>query len=360
MIGDTTLNPDGTFNFCWNLYPFLLLNCRRSYFYKVKQWNGSAWVYIYDGAAAHQYFNADQFANLETLLGQSCGQAPPPPGTDFATLQQIGSTPSYLLHSNWNGATSAGMDLTQVSAFGLSTPPANGGLVDFGSYEDAPWAQTLSFLLYFHPGLEALNAFYYRLSMVPSDASGNPLSGATPTPIKNSVSWSKWVPDGTGWTTASQNLGPNSPGGQDGLFQIPYPDDALWLGDQFHQYLDTTTLSSGIPQPDGTTTSNGRYLLVLELFDKTGKRMIPAGAPGNPGDIPTNFTYLRWLTATGTGSMANVQYPALTHLLWVDNRAVYGGIEDMDVSGIGSSSECQFLAALAHRSFRSDSAHTTS
>ena len=35
-VGETTVNPDGTFNFCWE--PFLLFNCRRSYFYKVRQW----------------------------------------------------------------------------------------------------------------------------------------------------------------------------------------------------------------------------------------------------------------------------------------------------------------------------------
>jgi hypothetical protein len=333
MVGETVVNPDGTFNFCWEQFPFLLINCRRSYFYKVKQWNGVAWVYIYDGAAARQYFNADQYAALETLLGQTCGQPPPPPGTDFAMLQQIGGTSSYLLHSNWGGASSTDVDLTQTSEFGLSTPPQNGGLVDFGGYTDAPWAQTLNFLLYFHPGLEALGVFYYRLSIVAADATGSPQGGATPVPFPGSVAWAQWVLDGSGnWVTQGQILGPVSKGAQNGLFQIPYADDALWLGDQFHQSLDTTKYA------------NGRYLIVLELFDKTGKRLIPAGAPADPGDIPTNFTFLRWLAASGTGSTATVPYAALTHLLWIDNRHVYGAIEDLDVSGVASSKECQFLS----------------
>jgi len=341
QVGETPVNPDGTFNFCWEQFPFLLFNCRRSYFYKVKQWNGVAWDYIYDGAAAYQYFNADQFANLQTILGQACGQAPPPPGTDFAMLQQIGGTSSYSLHSHWNGANGADVDLTQTSEYGLNSPPADGGLVDFGGYLGAPWAQTLSFLLYFHPGLEALGAYYYRLSIVAADATGNPQGGATPAPIMNPVAWSAWVLDVHGnWVPQAQALGPVSQGGENGLFQIPYADDALWLGGQYHQYLDTTKYA------------NGRYLLVLELFDKAGQRLIPAGAPADVGDVPTNFTFLRWLTASGSGSTATVPYAALTHLFWFDNRPVYGKIEDLDVNGVASSSECQFLSGPGSSQFQ--------
>ena len=341
LVGETPVNPDGTFNFCWEQFPFLLINCRRSYFYKVKQWNGVSWTYIYDGAAAYQYFNADQFANLQTFLGESCGQAPPPPGTDFAMLQQIGGTSSYLLHSNWNGANGADVDLTQTGEFGLNAPPANGGLVDFGGYTNAPWAQTLSFLLYFHPGLEALGVFYYRLSIVAADATGNPQGGAPPAPIMNSLSWSEWVLDIHGnWVPQAQGLGPVSKGSQNGLFQVPYAADALWLGGQFHQYLDTTKFA------------NGRYLLVMELFDKNGNRLIPAGAPADAGDIATNFEFLRWLTASGTGSTSTVPYAALTHLFWIDNRPVYGAIEDLDVDGMASSAECQFLSGPGTSQFQ--------
>lgn len=341
MLGETTVNPDGTFSFCWEQFPFILFNCRRSYFYKVKQWDGTAWVYIYDGAAAYQYFNADQFANLTTVLGQYCGQSVPPPGTDFAMLQQIGGTSSYLLHSNWNGASVADVDLSQASEFAMTTPPSSGGLVDFGPYINAPWAQTLSFLLYFHPGLEALGVVYYRLSIVAADLNGNPSGGASPSPIMNSVAWSEWVLDGSGhWTTQAQVLGPVSKGTQNGLFQIPYADDALWLGGQFHQYLDTTRLA------------NGRYLLVMEVFDKSGNRLIPAGAPADAGDVPTNFEFLRWLTATGPGATATVPFAALTHLFWVDNRPVVGKIEDLDVNGHGSKQECQFLSGPGTSNFQ--------
>jgi hypothetical protein len=158
------------------------------------------------------------------------------------TDRDLGGTPSYLFHSNWNGANSADVDLTQTSEFGLNSPPASAGLVDFGGYTNAPWAKELEFLLYFHPGLKALGAFYYRLSIVPADASGNPLGGATLAPITTPVNWSKWVIGSDGnWTTTPQLLGPVPANTKPGLIQIPYADDALWLGDQFHQKLDTTT-----------------------------------------------------------------------------------------------------------------------
>src|SRR5262249_32639795 len=156
-----------------------------------------------------------------------------------------------------------------------------------------------------------------------ADTTGNPQSGATPAPILNSVAWSHWVTDAQGhWVPQAQVLGPVTRGAQNGLFRIPYDDDALWLGDQFHQYLDTTQYA------------NGRYLLVLELFDNAGNRLIPAGAPADAGDRPTNFAFLRWLTASGTNSTATVPYAALTHLFWFDNRHVYGKIEDLDVNGM--------------------------
>jgi hypothetical protein len=135
-------------------------------------------------------------------------------------------------------------------------------------------------------------------------------------------------------------LGPVPKGGQNGLFRIPYDDDALWLGDQFHQYLNTTNYA------------NGRYLLVLELFDAAGNRLIPAGVAGDAGDKAANFTFLRWLTASGSNSTATVPFAALTHLLWIDNRPVYGKIEDLDVDGTASSAECQFLSGPGDSRFQ--------
>jgi hypothetical protein len=349
QLGETPLNPDGTFTYCFWRFPFLLFNCRTTFFYKVKQFVGGQWVYVYDGAAAHQYFTADQVADLYTLTGQTCFQPQPPPGSDFVTLQAIGLTYAWELNSHWNGANAADVDLTQTGDNTLAGPPTDAGLV---LANGAPWGQTLSFLLYFDPGMEALGAYYYRLSVVQADASGQPLGSAAPVPITNPVAWSKFVTVGGQTTIESQTLGSNTVivGGNPviGLYQIPYNADADWLGDQFHQYLDTTQLTNGLGI--GLGAGNGRFLLVLEIFDQSGNRLIPqTAAPTGPTDQATPFNFLRLLSSSGAGSTATVPFAALTHMIWVDNRPVIGDIDDfLVVSGgqttIGSQ-ECQFLSA---------------
>jgi hypothetical protein len=351
-LGETALNPDGTFSYCYWHYPFLLFNCRTTYFYKVKQFINGVWVYVYDGAAAHQYFAADQVANLYTLTGLTCYQPPPPPGTDIVALQAIGSTNTWDLNSHWNGASGAGVDQTQTGDTALASPPTEGGLV-LGS--GAPWGATLSFLLYFDPGMEALGARYYRLSVVQADATGQPLGGAAPQPISNSVAWSKFVTVAGHTTIQPQTLGPNTVilGGNpvSALYQIPYAADADWLGGQYHQYLDTTQLANGLN--GGPGTGNGRFLLVLEIFDQNGNRMIPqAAAKTGATDVPKAFNFIRLLSASGANSTANVNFAALTHLIWVDNRPVVGQIDDFRVGSTIGSQECQFLTGQGSDSFK--------
>ncbi|HXM61318.1 MAG TPA: hypothetical protein VN950_10715 [Terriglobales bacterium] len=349
-LGETALNPDGTFAFCYEQYLFPIPICFRSYFYKVKQMQSGVWVYIYDGAAANQYFNADQIANLSTFLGNACGNVPPPPGTDFVTLQQIGSTPAYNLHSNYMGVDGANNDLTQTGAYTVAAPiPASGGLVNSN---DAPWCKTLYFMLYFDPGMEALGAYYYRMSYAPADTNGNPVG---PTQIlTNPIAWSKFVTVIVGGLPqidiVPQALGPNTVGTLTGLYQIPYNADADWLSAQFHQYFDTTTLNptaSGVPGP-----GNGRFLLVVETFDNAGNRLVPAGVGLQPGDKSTPFQFIRLMSASGPGSTANVPQAALTHLFWADNRPVVGEIDSFTLDGITSSEECQFLSGPSSAEFQ--------
>ena len=69
-IGETPLNPDGSFHFCYNRLPLLQLGfCSTVYYYVVRQWQDTQWVTVYDGGAAHQYFSAAEFADLETWSG---------------------------------------------------------------------------------------------------------------------------------------------------------------------------------------------------------------------------------------------------------------------------------------------------
>jgi hypothetical protein len=357
-LGESPLNPDGSFSFCYNRFFLLLLNCSRSYFYKVKQLQNGVWTYIYDGSAAHQHFNADEVANLSTFLGHACGSTtPPPPGTDFVTLQQIGGTLSYNLHSNYAGVGPGNIDKTQTGPYTVATPPVLGGLANFGGYNDAPWCRTLSFMLYFDPGMEALGAYYYRMSYAPADLTGNPVSPMQVLP-SSGIAWSKFVTRVVGGSTEidieSQSLGPNNVGTTTGLFQIPYNGGVQptlgtgsnqdWLGGQFHHSFDTTTLNaaaSGVPGP-----GCGRFLLAVEIFDKNGHRMIPnplAPAAGS-GDVAASFQFLRLMAASGPGSTATVQQPALTHLFWADNRPVVAEIDSFSLGTVTSSEQCQFLS----------------
>lgn len=354
QLGETPLNPDGSFQYCYNQYLYFWPICGRSFFYKVKQLVGGAWQYIYDGSAANQYFSADETANLSTLLGNACGYVQPPaPGQDFVILQQIGGTLSYALHSNYGGVDASNNDLTQTGQYSVLPPPANGGLVNGNN---APWCKTPYFMLYFDPGMEALGAYYYRLSVAPADLNGNPVGALQP--IQNSIAWNQFVVTWVGGIAEIDivpvTLGPNSVinGGNTvgGLFKIPYNADADWLSGQFHQYFDTTTLNataSGVPGP-----GNGRFLLVLEIFDINGNRLVPTGVTPGSGDTAASYQYLRMLTASGPGSTANVPQAALTHLFWADNRHVVGEIDNFTLNSVSSIEQCQFLSGSASDSFQ--------
>jgi len=349
-MAEVPLNPDGSFSYCFREFPFFPFNCQSSYFYKVKQLIGGTWTYVYDGAAAHQYFTAAEFADLETWSGLTCNQTTPPPGTDFVALQAIGLTNTYDLYSNWGGMDGAGNDLTQNGDYSLTALPTDAGLNTYGGAPGgAPWGATLSFLLAFDPNMETLGAYYYRMSYVQADASGNPLGGATPVPITNAVSWDYWQLVGSNWEILSQSLGPVTVAGVNGLYKIPYWADQDWLGNQFHQALDTTALTNGLSPSTGT--GNGQFLIIVEVFDSSGNRLIPnAATPTGPTDKPTGFNFIRLLTSGGVGSTSNVQYAALTSVIWVDNRRCVAEIDEFlyvdPITGTHSSTaECQFLTA---------------
>jgi len=330
QLGETVANPDGSFSYCYWHYPFFRLNCRTSYFYKVKQLISGIWTYVYDGAAAHQYFTADEVAALHTQTGQTCYQPPVLPGNDYIALQAIGSTNTYDLNSHWNGA-SGGLDQTQVGDVAMAPLAPDAGL-ELGN--GAPWATTLALLLNLDPVLQfaAPSPTYYRLSVVQADASGKPMSGATLIPLTTSVSWLYFDTSTNPVSIASQNLGPVNIGTAQNVYKIPYPGggNPAWLGNQFHQVLDTTVLPNVIA--GGPGVGNGQFLLVLEVFDAGGKRLVSTTSTSlAPSDTKGTFNFVRLLDLTTT---ADVPFNSLTHILWVDNRKVVGKIEYfMDSAG---------------------------
>jgi len=353
MLGETPLNLDGSFSFCYRWYPFFFLNCRTSYFYKVKQFVGGVWTYVYDGAAAHQYFTADQIANIATQTGVVCVQPPPLPA-GAVTLQAIGATDAWDINSHWAGADGGGNDLTQTGAalMPIATPDAGLLLAD-----GAPWTETLYLSLNFDEGMKSAGAVYYRLSTVQADLAGNPIGA--PQPIGNAVSWNYLDISSFPPVTRMQPLGPVTPSGSPnaGLFTIPYFSDQDWLGlangpaGLFHQYLDTTTLQN--PTVGGTGNGNGRFMVILEVFDSGGARLVPAGVTAAPGDITASFSFVRLLGAPPSASLPGpvsvVNQVSLAHMLWVDNRPVVGHIDYFQSSA--GTQECQFISASADTDF---------
>jgi hypothetical protein len=85
--------------------------------------------------------------------------------------------------------------------------------------------------------------------------------------------------------------------------------------------------------------SNGQFLLIVEVFDEAGNRLVPTDAPSPPSgtDKTGTFHYLRLIDST---TNAYVPYNSLTHVLWVDNRRTMGHF-DYFMNPTGTQT-CQF------------------
>ncbi|NOJ27181.1 MAG: hypothetical protein DA330_04130 [Nitrososphaera sp.] len=327
-VGETAVDEDGEFSFCYRRN-LTTSGCRVTYFYKVRQWQGNQWVYIYDGSTTHEYFRESDDAHLRTWKGRACepGDDIPDIGTEFVMLENIGVIPSWKLASP-----------VQDSEFGVNTPAPTDGLVSH-NYTGQPWAQSLSFRLKFTEGLKALGAKYYRVSV--AEANGNGDAVGTPLVLTNPIAWSRWKWVGMQLQTESVSLGPNTVGSNAGLYTIPYESDAPdggWLWFQFHQWWNTLV--------DPVSIVNGKYLVTVEVFDASGNRLKPNGSVGLGTDKP--FTFRRWTTETITDA---VNFAALTHLFHVNNVSCYGDIVDLRKNSVPSIEECQFIQGCTNDNF---------
>lgn len=349
-LGETVIHTDGTFTFCYRR-PLQLnpigQHCKTTYAYRVHQVINGSDVVIYDGLARKEYFAATEDAGLTSyhLLARTCADAPEPPvdhERPFVMLQDVGGARTHRLVSP-----------AQMAVMGLNSPtlPGNAGLLDpppayrsavwqpgDSQPYDRPWARGLAFRLYFHPGMQAIGATYYRISIAQADSNGNPVG--TPEPITTPLSWDRWEYVAGMPHKVGESLGPNpivdSNGDtQAGLYRIPYwSSSKLWLTDQFHAGWDTTSIM------------DGKRLVIVEVFDAGGNRLRPTGATGT--GVDRNFSMLRWVNESVPTSVA---YAALAHLFWVNNQLCYGDIEDLRKDGIASSQECQFMSGNADSQF---------
>ena len=335
-VGEGTLNPQGRFNVCWlDFRRPLSKRCHDRYAYVVKQRFFIFELTIYDGRSAGQWYALDDDPTLTTYhsLARTCRRNHP---DAFVWLNYIGNTGA------WDLQTPA-----SDSAVSVATPGLNSGLVSpngaTGFNGDRNWGGTLAINLMIGEGMKAVGARYYRLSVTRANASGDPVGSRDH--VDAPVSWKKSVPDGSGGVdVVPVVLGPQTVGGQNALYTIPYDSDGDWDDGQFHAFLDTRDARWNDP--------NVRHLVTIEVFDQNGERLRPQGtsATGLGGAESTAaFTYRR--RYQDLGPTAEVPFGALTHMFWWDNRDVFGQISQLIRSGLVFNQECLFLSGDADSTF---------
>ena len=343
-LGETTLEADGGFTFCWRPFPiFIRRNCSKRYYYKVRQRINGVWVYVYDGSARHEYFERADFASLETYRGRGCNTPDDDYDHDkpFVLLEGIGSTPSSELISHWGGMTAGGADLTQISDDAVSAPPTNGGLVyppepgdsDANVLKNCPWGGDLYLRLHFSPDMEnaPVNAEFYRVTFREADNNGQPIAAAPLLEFSEQLSWNRYAmvngqteiqPEILG--PFPTNIGEPQPAN---LYKIPYANDHDWTTDVIHHAVFRTG------------TRNAKFLVYIEVFDSAGNRLTPAA---------NSFDFLRRMKFTGPDSLATVGFNKLANYFWIDNKHCVGDIIDFRKNGVPSTDECQFKTGKAN------------
>jgi len=333
-VADGFIHPDGEFHICWYEWPYLMLiNCHEEYAFKVKQNIEGSTVTIYDGVAANEWFHYGDFAELFSYHPDAltCRHNEFPGEGAFALLQDIGLTGSWRLKT----PNATGWDRVDTPAYndGLAFPAANAAAA-VGKYRDRNWGGNLRLRYHFSEAMKGTGAKYYRVSVVASDASGNPTGART---YLSPNQWKYYEIIGSDIYVLKASLGPNNAGGNNHLYEIPYDADRDWQSGQYHAMLDTREFA------------NGRFLLTVEVFNNAGNLIRPMGTPDPGGSVQGDFTYRRWYQETGP--TAEVPYAALTHMLWWDNRKAEALIVDFRVNGVANMAECQFLENAGKANF---------
>ncbi len=326
-VGQTPIQPGGKFDFCYlRVHHHYLYHhhCTRTYAYVIKQLINGVMTTVYDGLAANEYFAAGEQADVRSFNPQAlaCADGPgdPPPSDGllpFVMLEHIGRYGTF--HHNFPVQT----DVSRVGALGL----------DDGTYTtsyapDCPWGGGLGLRLWFSPELEPI-VKYYRLKVSAVNNSG--VATGTPVVLNNTVTWDKLFDIPGDIIRVPETLGPVSVGAENDLFKVPYwsSPDHRYLSGQVHQSWNTAH----------NLFPDGKYMLILEVFDGAGNLIKPNGATG-PGTAK-NFQFRRWASLVDTDP---VPFADAAHVFWVDNTPVGGDIVDLRQNGIPNTAECQFMS----------------
>lgn len=328
-VGETFIQPGGNFDFCYLRAPYRH-HCTTTYAYKVKQMIDGKWTIVYDGIAAHQYFNTSGSATISVynprarVCADGPGDTPPNDGLPFVMLEHIGDYGSF--HFNFP---------TQTAVSHVAALDANDGTFTTFYAPDCPWGSSLGLRLWFSPELEPI-VKYYRLKVFAVNELGAAVGA--PMVLNDTVTWDKFLYISGDVVRAPETLGPNTVGTETDLFKVPYwnSPNHLYLSGQFHQYWNTAQ----------TKFPDGKYMLVIEVFDGAGNRIKPNGASG-PGTAQ-NFQFRRWASSVDTDP---VPFADAAHIFWVDNTPVGGDIVDLRKNGIANTAECQYMTGSNSTTF---------
>jgi hypothetical protein len=319
----------GAFSACWSDVPTILLpHCHEEFAYIVRQPIGGVLVTIYNGVAANQWFGAADHPTLTSyhFRAVGCRESDVPGEGAFVVLEDIGATPSHLLATP-----------SQTSFQSVGAPAYNDGLLNpvadpadaVGQLRNRNLGGDVALQYHFTESMRPAGAAYFRIQVAKADAFGNPVGTWT---VLAPMTWATWQLNTA--TPGSIALGPHTVGAEPNLSKIPYDaGDPLgpneeWQDGQYHGVIPTAGLA------------NGRYLVMIEVFNAAGARLKPAAAPAAEAGTVAGFTFRRWNVPASTVA---VPFAALTHMMWWDNREAEADIVDIRLNGAPSSDQCQFL-----------------
>lgn len=204
--------------------------------------------------------------------------------------------------------------------------PVETAQADLGrfNYTD-PYATTLGLTMQFHESLLANGVKYYRWSY---RQAGTTSWTALDTPIAHR--YIREVSPGTGmYTVESFSLGPQTladPAAAKGLFAVKDPHLAWISNDRYYAVWDTTKV------PDG------KYDLLLEMFDASGYRLTPTGNPALD-----KFKFILMPAATGPTVDKTAEEGGLILHAEINNKPVVAEILSVSLDGSAPPGECQFI-----------------
>lgn len=316
LVATVPIHEDGTFDACFRLAA-PGRGCTQRVTYVVTQPTATGGDVVYDGRTSSRTFALTDEADLRVRWSARACDRDDLAG-DGVFLNRVGTTGSEMLVRS----------VEQDGELSFAPLAAGDGLVNGGANV---WGGTLALRYTFNPALKALGATYYRVRTQQVDDAGNAIG--TPADHETPIAWGLFQ----GTTIVSTVIGPNpnpTPGGEGKLYQIPYYADGWdFDADSFHAFVDTTGFAA-----------NGRYLLVIDIFNAAGTLMVPTNAGGTAA-----FTFQRkhpvdathpdvWLTA--------VPQRALANLFRVDNTKAVAAITGLHQTGsvnLSVYTGCQFL-----------------